>query len=53
LPLAVLDISLPEARDLYGADMALIRPDLHVAWRGNRAPDDADAVIARVTGWAS
>ena len=26
-----------EARDLYGADLALIRPDQIVAWRGNSA----------------
>jgi hypothetical protein len=39
LPLAVLDISTErtaeEARDVYGADLALIRPDQHVAWRGS------------------
>ena len=51
IPLAIYDVALPEARDLYAADMALIRPDLHVAWRGNRLPDDADAMLARVTGW--
>jgi len=33
--------------------LALIRPDLHIAWRGNRAPDDAAALLARVTGWGS
>jgi hypothetical protein len=45
----VLDLPDPAARDLYGADLALIRPDQVVAWRGN---GDADAarVVARVTG---
>ena len=28
-----------------------IRPDQHVAWRGNRLPDDCDTLMARVTGW--
>jgi 2-polyprenyl-6-methoxyphenol hydroxylase-like FAD-dependent oxidoreductase len=51
VPLDVLDLAVPEARDLYDADLALVRPDLHIAWRGNRAPDDADALLARVTGW--
>jgi 2-polyprenyl-6-methoxyphenol hydroxylase-like FAD-dependent oxidoreductase len=51
LELAVLDVAVPEARDLYDRDMALIRPDHHVAWRGNRLPDDSDALLARVTGW--
>jgi hypothetical protein len=38
-----------EARELYGADLALIRPDQIVAWRGN---DDraAAAVLSRLTG---
>jgi hypothetical protein len=32
-----------EARDLYGADYALIRPDQIVAWRGHDAPSALDA----------
>jgi len=31
----------------------LVRPDGHVAWRGDRAPDDPLAVIDRVRGCAS
>mgnify|MGYP006267063351 CR=1 FL=1 len=34
---------------LYGAPMALIRPDGHVAWRGSR-PGDAAGIAARVRG---
>lgn len=47
--LTVLQLQNEEARDLYGADFALIRPDQIVAWRGN---DDrsADTVFARLTG---
>ena len=51
IPFAMLDVAMPEARELYERDMALIRPDQHVAWRGNRLPDDADALVARVAGW--
>jgi hypothetical protein len=51
VPLEVLDVRSGEARDLYGADLALVRPDRHVAWRGDRAPADPEAVLARVTGW--
>ncbi|MGH8739309.1 MAG: FAD-dependent oxidoreductase [Burkholderiales bacterium] len=49
LPLKVLRLDNGEARDLYGADLALIRPDQIVAWRGN---DDraADTVLANLTG---
>ena len=37
----VLDLQSEEARDLYGADFVLIRPDQIVAWRGNAGADDA------------
>jgi 2-polyprenyl-6-methoxyphenol hydroxylase-like FAD-dependent oxidoreductase len=50
VPLAVVDVSGDEARDLYARDLALVRPDHHVAWRGNAAPDDAEALLARVVG---
>jgi 2-polyprenyl-6-methoxyphenol hydroxylase-like FAD-dependent oxidoreductase len=50
IPLTVLDISLPEARTLYGCDLALIRPDQYIAWRGDQLPDDLDGLLARVTG---
>ncbi|MBV9312307.1 MAG: FAD-dependent monooxygenase [Pseudonocardia sp.] len=33
--------------------LVLIRPDQHVAWRGDTAPEDCDAVLARVLGAAS
>jgi 2-polyprenyl-6-methoxyphenol hydroxylase-like FAD-dependent oxidoreductase len=37
-------------RALYGRDLFLIRPDLHIAWRGNALPDDPAALAAHVTG---
>jgi hypothetical protein len=49
IPLAVVDIELPEARDLYESDLALIRPDQHVAWRGDELPDVGE-LLTRVTG---
>lgn len=49
VPLSVLDIPDDDIRALYERDLVLIRPDQHVAWRGNAA-DDADAVIRRVVG---
>ncbi len=50
VPLDVLAVSVPEARELYGADYALVRPDQHVAWRGDRLPADPIKVLAAVTG---
>jgi 2-polyprenyl-6-methoxyphenol hydroxylase-like FAD-dependent oxidoreductase len=50
-PFTILTLQHPEGRDLYGCDLALVRPDQHVAWRGNRLPDDCDALIRQVSGW--
>jgi hypothetical protein len=50
LPLKVLDVTLRQARELYGRALALVRPDQYIAWRGDRLPDNIDALLARVTG---
>ncbi len=49
VPLSVVPVAGDEARDLYGADLALIRPDQIVAWRGN-ASSEAAAVLRRAAG---
>jgi 2-polyprenyl-6-methoxyphenol hydroxylase-like FAD-dependent oxidoreductase len=49
-PFASLEVADAAARDLYGFDLILLRPDLHVAWRGNRAPPAPAQLAARVTG---
>jgi 2-polyprenyl-6-methoxyphenol hydroxylase-like FAD-dependent oxidoreductase len=50
VPFKVLSLGRSEARDLYERDLVLVRPDQHVAWRGNRVPEDCAALLARVTG---
>ncbi|WP_158815554.1 FAD-dependent monooxygenase [Methylocapsa sp. S129] len=43
-----LKVARPEAdglADLYGARFALIRPDQHVAWRGDRLERDAGEIL--------
>src|SRR2546427_516861 len=50
-PLAVLDMPDDAPRQAYGHDLLLLRPDLHVAWRGNRPPEDPGNVAATVTGY--
>jgi 2-polyprenyl-6-methoxyphenol hydroxylase-like FAD-dependent oxidoreductase len=50
-PFAVLDVAEERVRDLYDYDLLLLRPDLHIAWRGNGMPGDAAALAARVTGY--
>jgi hypothetical protein len=49
-PLRVLDIGDAEPREVYGRDLILLRPDMHVAWRGNRLPEDVARLAAVVTG---
>ena len=50
IPIQVASIPEDGARDLYERDLALIRPDQHVAWRGDEEPEDAAAFWDRVTG---
>jgi 2-polyprenyl-6-methoxyphenol hydroxylase-like FAD-dependent oxidoreductase len=50
IPLSVLDVLHPQGRDLYGRDLALIRPDQYLAWRGDAPPADPDRLLARLVG---
>ena len=49
-PFRVLDMPDEEPRAVYGYDLILLRPDMHVAWRGNAPPEDAARLAAMVTG---
>jgi 2-polyprenyl-6-methoxyphenol hydroxylase-like FAD-dependent oxidoreductase len=48
LPLEVVELDHPEAKRIYERCLVLVRPDGHVAWRGDEAAADAAAVIERV-----
>ena len=49
-PLDVLEIADETAREVYGYDLLLLRPDLHVAWRGNQPPENGKRLAEIVTG---
>jgi len=49
-PLDVLTRPEPRLREAYGADLLLLRPDLHVAWRGDAAPQDPGELAAALAG---
>jgi 2-polyprenyl-6-methoxyphenol hydroxylase-like FAD-dependent oxidoreductase len=49
-PLDVLCVSSARAREIYATDVLLIRPDLHVVWRGARIPADVRDIVATATG---
>jgi 2-polyprenyl-6-methoxyphenol hydroxylase-like FAD-dependent oxidoreductase len=52
LPIAKVDVKAEETATLYPHKLLLSRPDHHVAWRGDKPPDDPVALIDRVRGAA-
>lgn len=50
VPLEVLDVADRDTRDFYDCDLALIRPDQYVVWRGNGVMRHPGAVLARACG---
>lgn len=50
IPLRVLETSDAAMRDAYERDLVLVRPDQHVAWRGNQEPPDGLALFDKLTG---
>ena len=49
-PLDVLVVADPGLRAVYERDLVLVRPDMHVVWRGDRLPQAVDDLAAKVTG---
>jgi hypothetical protein len=37
-------------REVYGHDLLVLRPDMHVVWRGNALPDDVTSIAVTATG---
>jgi len=50
VPLTVEDIDQENISDIYERKLVLIRPDGHVAWRGDNCPSDALVVTDTVRG---
>lgn len=50
MPLTVVDLENPEARELYECALVLVRPDGHVAWRADHQSQDSGSVIDTVRG---
>ena len=50
VPLRTVTIEEPVAAKIYERKLVLVRPDGHVAWRGDQAPSDPLAMIDRVRG---
>ncbi|MCY1143684.1 FAD-dependent monooxygenase [Actinoplanes sp. Pm04-4] len=52
IPAKVCDLRDRAIRPRYGADLVLVRPDQHIAWRGNTLPPDVPALLDRLRGVA-
>lgn len=53
-PFSVMDIDASTtAREVYGFDQILVRPDLHIVWRGNDPHPSPDDLAAVATGHKS
>jgi 2-polyprenyl-6-methoxyphenol hydroxylase-like FAD-dependent oxidoreductase len=52
VPLGTVALDEPEAAALYEKPLVLVRPDGHVAWRGDVPPADVPGLIDRVRGAA-
>ena len=50
VPLVVLDVMTREPQSVYRHKLLLSRPDQHVAWRGDRLPADAGALVNLARG---
>ena len=49
-PFATLDLPDSVPRDVYGFDLILLRPDMHIVWRGHSSPSDPGRLAAIATG---
>jgi 2-polyprenyl-6-methoxyphenol hydroxylase-like FAD-dependent oxidoreductase len=53
VPMREVTLADPEVAALYETSLVLVRPDGHVAWRGNESPADGAEIVDRVRGAAS
>lgn len=50
---AVVQLDEPVLAEALRGTSILVRPDLHVSWRGSADPDDPLGIADRVTGWSA
>jgi 2-polyprenyl-6-methoxyphenol hydroxylase-like FAD-dependent oxidoreductase len=49
IPLDV--VTLNGIGEPFDGDILLVRPDQHIAWRGNELAESADSLLGKITGW--
>ena len=50
VPIKLLDVTPGEGAGVYDRSLVLARPDQHVAWRGNRAPENPRGLVGLISG---
>jgi 2-polyprenyl-6-methoxyphenol hydroxylase-like FAD-dependent oxidoreductase len=50
VPIKLLDVTQSEGDGVYDRSLVLARPDQHVAWRGNRAPESPRELVELISG---
>ena len=50
-PFEVLRLDEKRVREVYGKSVFLLRPDLHIVWRGDGPPENPEELAAIATGW--
>jgi 2-polyprenyl-6-methoxyphenol hydroxylase-like FAD-dependent oxidoreductase len=50
LPLKIGSVTDDHVKSLYQYNLILIRPDQHVAWRGQQVPDNIEEILMKVAG---
>jgi 2-polyprenyl-6-methoxyphenol hydroxylase-like FAD-dependent oxidoreductase len=50
VPLEVIELQRPDLLPIYQRNIILVRPDQHIAWRGDAVPQDPKGLLELVTG---
>ena len=50
IPLKIIDVRDENVREIYGRELFLIRPDQHIAWRGEALPPNSEQLIDQIRG---
>jgi 2-polyprenyl-6-methoxyphenol hydroxylase-like FAD-dependent oxidoreductase len=50
VPLEIVRVHRSDLRDIYQRNLILVRPDQHIAWRGDVLPTDLEQLLSLVTG---
>lgn len=50
IPIEIVELNRPDLLPIYERPLLLVRPDQHIAWRGDRLPDDVDSLLSLAAG---